>query len=237
MATIDENGFLLILSLRYAIFICYLLAGLLWLRKNRKYALNQFMFLTSLSFSLVNLSYAMIDTLAYLIQPFPLTEMNVFRDIYGVFLGLIFVFFYISSEIIEYSWETVYKQKRKALIWLLIGYGIFLVMFLPNDEVLPDGTIQFKDIGNIAWLVIVILFVLIYRKLFKVMRTVQEKRKQAQVFIIAISMLLVGFLYFIIVNMAVENPPYVMLHGDNFLYITVGIIFVIINLRKSKRSK
>jgi hypothetical protein len=54
MATIDEPGFLLILSLRYAIFGCYLLAGFLWLRKNRKYALNRFMFLSSFSFSMIN---------------------------------------------------------------------------------------------------------------------------------------------------------------------------------------
>jgi hypothetical protein len=44
-------------------------------------------------------------------------------------------------------------------------------------EVLAEGTIQFRDIGKLAWLVIVILYVS-SMQLFKVMRTVKEKENR-----------------------------------------------------------
>jgi len=235
-STIEQKGFLLILVIRYLLFISYLCVGLLWYKRNPTYALNKTICLASSAFATENLAYGFIDNLAFLINPFPLFILNILRDVYAICLGATFVFFYISTLIIEYSWEFL-KLKRKHIFFLLLGYVIFLILFIPNDSVLADGTIGFEPLGYIGWIYILILFILIYRRLIRVMRSVSENRNQAKVFLIGISMLLVGFIYFVIVNSMISNPPYVILHGDNFLYLSVGIIFLIVNLRKIRKIR
>ncbi len=229
--TVEQNGFLLILSLRYAIVTLFLINSWLLLRKDPHYALNRAISLSSFSFAMVTFCYAMIDTIAYFNRPFPLIILNILRDVYGIFLGLIFVFFYISAEIISSSWNILIQEKIRLII-VMGSYILFLLLFLPSDEVLADGTIGFHPIENIAWLIILIFFIVIYKKLFSVMHNVKEKRDQAISFIIAISTLLVAFLYFILVNLFVEAPSYIVLHGDNFLYTVAGFIFISFQIKK-----